>query len=64
MNKMYFCLDIVFNLSSKVLSQSKIGILEKGLDFAPTEKKINEHELRRDFQEFCRRMRMNWNFRN
>ena len=64
MNKMYFCLDIVFNLSSKVLSQSKIGVLEKGLDFVPTEKKINEHELRRDFQEFCRRMRMNWNFRN
>ena len=54
----------MFNLSSKVLSQSKIGVLEKGLDFAPTEKKINEHELRRDFQEFCRRMRMNWNFRN
>ena len=26
--------------------------------------KVNEPELRRDFEEFCRRMRIKWYFRN
>ena len=32
--------------------------MEKGLDFAPIQNKINEPELRKDFEEFCRRMRI------
>ena len=36
--------------------------MEKGLDFAPIEKVLNEPELRSDFDEFCRRMRLKWNF--
>ena len=47
----YFCSDTVFNLSNWALSESKIKVLEKGLDFAPIQKKINEPELRRDFQD-------------
>ena len=39
-------------------------MLEKGLDFAPIQNKINEPELRTDFEEFCRRMRTRWHFRN
>ena len=39
-------------------------MLEKSLDFAPIQRKINEPELRKDFEEFCRRMRTKWNFRN
>ena len=31
----YFCSYIVFNLSKKVLSETEIKELEKGLDFAP-----------------------------
>ena len=31
-------------------------VLGKGLDFAPIQRKINEPELRRDVNEFCRRM--------
>lgn len=54
----------MFNLSNRVPSESEAGILKKGLDFAPIQKKINEPDLRRDFQEFCRRMRIKWNFRN
>ena len=33
--KSYFCSDTVFNLSSRVLSESEIKVLEKGLDFTP-----------------------------
>ena len=60
----YFCSDTVFSLSNRVLSDSEIKLLEKGLDFAPIQRKINELELRKDFNEFYRRMRINWNFRN
>ena len=49
----YFCSDTVFNLSEKVLTDIEIKVLEKGLDYAPIQNKINEPELRRDFEEFC-----------
>ena len=39
-------------------------MIEKGLDFAPTQKTLNEPELRKDFEEFSHRMRCKWNFRN
>ena len=60
----YFCSDTVFNLSQKVLNDTEIRILEKGLDFAPIQNKINEPGLRSDFEDFCRRMRTKWYFRN
>ena len=62
--KGYFCSYIVFNLSRKVLSEAEIKTLEKGLNFAPIQNKINEPEQRKDFKEFCRRMRIKWYFRN
>ena len=45
----YVCSDIVFNLSKKVLTDTEIGVLEKGLDFATIQNKANEPELRTDF---------------
>ena len=42
----------------------KIKVLEKGLDYAPIKNKVNEPELRSDFEEFCSRMRFKWYFRN
>ena len=45
----YFCSDTVFNLSKKVLSNAEIKALEKGLDYAPIQNKINEPELRREY---------------
>ena len=60
----YFCSDTVFNLSWKVLPDTEIQILEKGLDFASIQNKINEPELRSDFEDFCCRMRTKWHFRN
>ena len=55
---------LIFNLSRKVLTDSAIKVLEKGLGYAPIKSKINETELRNDFEEFCRTMRLKWYFRN
>ena len=60
----YFCSYTVFNLSKKVLSDVEIKVLEKGWDYAPIQNKINEPELRRDFENFCRQMRLKWFFRD
>ena len=46
------------------MSEEELKVLEKGLDLAPIQRKINEPELRKDFEEICRRMRTKWNFRN
>ena len=43
--KGYFCLYTVFNLSKKILIEEEIKVLEKGLDFAPIQRKVNEPEL-------------------
>ena len=60
----YFVSDTVFNLSKKVLSDTEIRVLSKGLSFVPTPSAINEMQLRDDFAEFSRRMRCRWYFRN
>ena len=60
----YFCSKTVFNLSRKVLTETEIRVLEKGLGFAPTPTRINDSDLKRDFNEFSRKMRCKWYFRN
>ena len=62
--KGHFCSDSISNLSHRVLSDAEIKILENRLDFAHIQRKINEPELRKDFEEFCRRMKIKWHFRN
>ena len=54
----------MFHLSKKVLTEAEIKVLEKGLDYAPIQDKVNEPELRSEFEEFCWRMRFKWYFRN
>ena len=34
------------------------------MDFSPVQRSFNEPELRKDFEEFARKMRIKWNFRN
>ena len=46
------------------MSNAKIKVLEKGLDYAPIQKKIKEPELRRNFENFCRQMKIKWFFSN
>ena len=48
----------------KVLTDTEIDVSEKDLDFAPIQYKISESELRHDFNELCRRIRLKWNFRD
>ena len=48
----------------KVLTDTEINILEKRLDFAPIQNKINQPEMTKNFEEFCRRVRIKWYFRN
>ena len=41
----YFCLDTIFDLSNRVLSDNEIKVLEKSLDFAPIQGKTTDpHE--------------------
>lgn len=48
----------VINLSSKVLSENEIKILEKGLKFTPTPQRKNIEEISNDTAAFCRRLRL------
>ena len=59
-----FCSKTVFNLRHKIITETETKVLEKGLDFAPVQRTLNESELRKDFEEFCRRMRCKWHFCN
>ena len=59
-----FCSKTVFNLSHKILTEIEIKVLEKGLDFVSVQRTLNDPDLRNDFEEFCRRMRCKWHFRN
>ena len=52
--------ETVSNLSRKILTDTEIRILEKGLDFSQVQRKFNEPELRSDFEEFCRSVRTKW----
>ena len=59
-----FCSKIVYNLSHELLTETEIKMLEKRIDFAPVQRTLKESELHKDFEEFCRRMRCKWHFRN
>ena len=52
--------DTVFHLGRKVLTDTEIKVLKKGLDFAPIQRKLNEPELGRDFKDFCCRTTLKW----
>ena len=60
----YFCSNTVFNLSRKVLSDTEIKILQKSLNYAPIQNKVNEPELRQDFDDFSHKIRLKWYLRN
>ena len=47
----YLCSHTVFNSSKKVLIETEIKVLEKELDFATLQKKVNEPELRKNLKE-------------
>ena len=46
-----------FNVNKKVLTPVEIKVLEIGLTFVPMPNMINEANLKRDFDEFGRKIR-------
>ena len=59
-----FVSENVFNLSRRVLSESEIRLLSKGLKFVPTPVSINRAQLKLDLEEFGRRLKLKYHFRN
>ena len=57
--KGHFCSHTIFNLRHGVLSDAEIKVLEKGLNFAPVQRKINETDLKEDFEEFVAAQELN-----
>ena len=45
----YFCSHTVFNLSHMVITETEIKVLEKVLDYALIQEKINDPEFGKDF---------------
>ena len=54
----------IFNLSKRVLTNTEVQVLEKGLGFVPTPSHIHEADLRSDLFDFSRKMRCKWHFRD
>ena len=49
----------VLNLSKRVLSKSETSMLSKGLNFCTTPKELDKSRLKRDLEDFGRRLRLN-----
>ena len=60
----FFSFSSVFNLSRKILFKTAIKVLEKDLVFTSTSSFIDEADLQKDFDDFVRKMRCKWYFRN
>ena len=54
----------VINLSKRNLSSAEISLLSKGLKFVPTANKIDQEKLKRELEEYRRKLRLMWHFRN
>ena len=54
----------VINLSRRSLSTPEISLLSKGLKFASSANKIDRAKLKRELEEYGRKLRLLWHFRN
>ena len=54
----------VSNPSYKIFTETKMKLLEKGLDFASVQRTLNQPEHRQVFEEFCHRMNCKLHFHN
>ena len=50
--------------SNRVLTDTEISLLSKGLSFCPTPKYIDHNELEADLDEFARKVRCKWYFKD
>ena len=51
-------------MSQKVLTATEIKVLQRGLGFVTTPNLIHEADCQSDFEDFSRKMRCRWYFRN
>ena len=51
-------LQVVVNLSSRVLTPAEMSLLSKGLSFCPTPKEVDMFALKKDMFDFVRRLRL------
>ena len=54
----------VINLPRRNLSKAEISLLSKGLKCVPTANKINRGKLKTELEEYGRKLRLMWHFRN
>ena len=54
----------VFNLSRRNLSPPEISLLSKGLKFVPSANKIDRAKLKRELEEYGRKLCLMWYFQN
>ena len=54
----------VVNLSCKSLAEYQIKLLSKGLKFSPTPSDIDKNQLKLDIEEFKKKMKLKWYFRD
>ena len=54
----------VVNLSRRNLTDSKISLLSKGLNFVPTSNTIDKAKLKTELEALGRILRLKWHFRN
>ena len=54
----------VINLSRRNPTASEISLLSKGLKFVPTANKIDRAKLKTELEEYGRKLRLMWHFRN
>ena len=52
----------VFNLSHRVLTETEISLLDKGLQFVPTPEKIDRHQIKKDLERLGRHIRLKMHF--
>ena len=52
------------NLSRRNLSVSEISLLSKGLKFVPTANKKDRAKLKTELEEYGRKLRLMWHFKN
>ena len=63
-HKANFVSPNVINLSKRNLTKDEISVLSKGLQFVPTPKHFNKALLREELENFGRKLRLKWFFRD
>ena len=54
----------VFNLSKRALNEAEVSLLSKGLKFVPTPRSVDRAALKHDLEQFGRKLRLAWHFRD